>query len=341
MPNSIFHASIKSFFVTLFAMFGFGLGIFPLAVLLSSLSGLEEEIEVKYHYTPTIAANANDSRKVLDNSSPVILKIDIVGAIGSETLNTKTVTDQLTESREGKLKDNRVKAVLLHINSPGGTVTDADGIYAAIKSYKERHKVPVYAYVDGLCASGGMYVACAADRIFATDVSVVGSIGVMMMPFFNVTQMMEKIGVETKTIAAGKDKDELNPFRPWKEGEAASITQLTDSMYLHFLDIIATNRPRVNRNKLINEYGAKVFDAEQAMQIGLIDGVGASMGETLTLLARAIGAEDDNYQVVSMESKYWFSNLFSSQSPLLTGELKHEFKLNSGLMNQIFNGNYQ
>jgi protease-4 len=331
MPNSIFHASIKSFFVTLFAMFGFGFGVIPVVLMLTSLSGLEEEIEVKYKYTPTIAANANDSRKVLDNSSPVILKIDIIGAIGTESLNSKSIHEQLTESREGKLKNNRVKALLLHINSPGGTVTDADGIYTSIKAYKERYNVPVYAYVDGLCASGGMYVACAADKIFATDVSVIGSVGVMMTPFFNVTQLMEKVGVEAKTISAGKDKDELNPFRPWKEGEAASIKQLTDSMYVHFLDIVASNRPRINRDKLINEYGAQVFDAEKALEAGFIDATGASLSETLTLLASAIGVNDDQYQVIHMESKYWLSNLFTSRSPLFTGELKHEFKMKTGL----------
>ena len=336
MSNSIFRSSMKSFFVTLFAMFGFGVGIIFVIILLSSLSTMEEEFQVKNSFTPTVVANAEDSRKVLSNSSPVILKIDISGVIGTDSLNTKSLVELLTESREGKLKNDRVKAILLYINSPGGTVTDSDGIYSALKAYKKRFNVPVYAFVDGLCASGGLYIACAADKIYASDVSVIGSVGVMMSPFFNVTQLMEKIGVESKTISAGKDKDELNPFRPWKEGEAESIKQLTNTMYMHFLDIVATNRPRIDRTKLINEYGAQVFSADKAFEIGFIDGTGGSLNHTLTLLAEAIGVKDNEYQVIQMENKLWFSNLFSSRSPLFTGELKHEFKFNSDFGKNLF-----
>ncbi len=214
MPNSIFYASIKSFFVTLFAVFGFGFGLIPLILLLSSLSNLEEDLQVKTSYTPTIVANANDSRKVLSNDSPVIFKLDIDGVIGTESLNTKSIVQQLIESREGQLKDGRVKGILLHINSPGGTVTDSNGIYTALKEYKKRYNVPVYAYVDGMCASGGMYIACAADKIYATDVSVIGSVGVMMTPFFNVTQLMEKIGVRIENNHRRKRQRRTEPFPP-------------------------------------------------------------------------------------------------------------------------------
>lgn len=336
MSNSIFHASMKSFFVTLFAMFGFILGLLGLISFLSLLPNLDDEIEIKYHYTPTLVANAKDTRKVLANTTPVILKIDIDGVIGTEFLNTKSVSLLLTESREGKLKNDRVKAILLHINSPGGTVTDSNGIYTAIKDYKERYKVPVYAYVDGMCASGGMYIACAADQIYATDVSVIGSIGVMMTPFFNVTQLMEKIGVESKTISAGKDKDELNPFRPWKEGEDANIKQLTDTMYSQFLDIVASNRPHINRDKLIKEHGAQVFSSDKALEFGFIDATATSISDVIHLLALNIGISDDEYQVVQMESKNWFSNLVSSRSPLFTGEFKHELKLNAESAKNLF-----
>jgi protease-4 len=341
MANSIFHSAMKSFFVTLFAVFGFTLGLLGLIFLISLLPDLGEEIEIKYQYTPTILANANDTRTALAKTSPVILKIDIDGVIGTETLNTKAISLLLTESREGQLKDDRVKAILLHINSPGGTVTDSNGIYTAIKDYKARYNVPVYAFVDGMCASGGMYIACAADQIYATDISIVGSIGVMMSPFFNVTQLMEKIGVQSKTISAGKDKDEFNPFRPWKEGEDDSIKQLTDEMYSQFLNIIASNRPRINREKLIKEYGAHVFSAEKALEIGFIDVLTVSVNDVLHHLASSIGAADDEYQVIHMESKNWFSNLMTSQSPLFTGELKHEFKFNSESAKNLFHyGSY-
>src|SRR5690606_9333623 len=135
---------------------------------------------------------------------------------GTESFNMNTFRAQLMESREGIFEKSPVVALLLHIQSPGGTVIDADGIYRAIKAYKAQHNIPVYAYVDGLCASGGMYIAAAADKIFASDVSLIGSVGVISPPTFNFTKTMEKLGIEALTLSAGIGKDDLNPFRPWK-----------------------------------------------------------------------------------------------------------------------------
>ena len=97
-------------------------------------------------------------------------------------------------------------------------MVDADGIYRAIKHYKEQYQVPVIAYVDGLCASGGMYIACAADKIYATDVSLVGSVGVLFPSFMNFSKLLDTVGVQSLTISSCKGKDDMNPLRPWKEG---------------------------------------------------------------------------------------------------------------------------
>lgn len=326
MSDGIFRSSIRAFFVTLFGMCGLAVGFIPLLAVFGLLDTIEGDIETKTYYTPIIAPNGEDKRETLSKSSPVILQIDITGVIGTELLNQHTVQRQLTESREGKLKNDRVKALLLHINTPGGTVTDSNAIYSMVKAYKQRYKVPVYAYVDGICASGGMYVACAADKIYSSDVSIVGSIGVLMQPFFNVSELMTKVGVGQQTISAGKGKDDLSPFRPWKPDESDSLRSITDAMYLQFLNIIVSNRPKVNKEKLINDYGANVFTADKAVEIGFIDGTGQTLNDTLKMLAKGIGIEDDYYQVIQMEHKYWFSSLLSSKSPLLTGTIQHEVK---------------
>lgn len=328
MESSIFTSSIRSFFVALFTIVGIAFGTIPVILtFVWLLSSSEDKMDVETQYAPTVISNAENIRKKISSTAPVILKINVEGFIGSEKLNTHAIHQQLIESREGHLKDGRVKALLIHLNTPGGTVTDADGIYRAIKSYKEQYKVPVFAFVEGMCASGGMYIAAAADKIYATDTSLVGSVGVLLNPFLNVSKLMEKIGIESLTISAGKGKDDLNPFRPWKAGEDEPYKMIVDYYYNHFVDIITSNRPEVNRSRLISDYGARVFPAEKAQDIGFIDGNGYTLGDTLRLLAKQIGIQDDYYQVIKMEKTISLGDFFRSDSTMMTGRVKHQLEL--------------
>lgn len=328
MRESIFYSSMRSLFVTLFGMIGIILSLFLFIVLLSSITTTTEGIpDITYTYTPEIVPNAQGIRKSLSKDAPVILKINIHGIIGMETLSHATIEKLLIESRERSLKDSRVKAIILSINSPGGTVFDADGIYQSIKHYKEKYKVPVYAHIDGLCASGGMYVAAAADKVFATDVSIVGSVGVISPSFPNFSQLLDKIGVQTLTLYAGKGKDDLNPLRPWKSGEEDNYKQLINYYYMQFVNLVTENRPQLDKNKLINDYGASIYPAKEAQEKGFIDESSRSYNETLSLLAHKIGIEDDYYQVIELESKTWFSELFNGKNPLLKGKINHQLEL--------------
>ncbi|HEY4831521.1 MAG TPA: S49 family peptidase [Waddliaceae bacterium] len=340
MQKSIFNSALRSFLVTLFAMFGIAFGMIPLMLtLIWLLTTSEDKMDIESQYAPTIVSNAEGVRKKISSTAPVILKINMEGFIGSEKFNMHTVHQQLIESREGHFKDGRVKALLLHLNTPGGTVADADGIYRAIKAYKEHYKVPVFAFVDGMCASGGMYIAAAADKIYATDASLVGSVGVLLNPFFNLSKLMEKIGVESLTLSAGKGKDDMNPFRPWKSGEDEPYKMIVDYYYNHFVDVVTSNRPEVNRSRLISDYGARIFPAEKALDMGFIDGSGYSFNDTLRLLAKQIGIQDDYYQVVKMEKTISLGDLFRSDSVMMTGIVKHQLELplelDSKQMNQF------
>lgn len=326
MFKSILQSGLRSFVVALCAVLGLIVG----AVLIDSIftGSAKNKLDVEDAYKPTIVANGEDKRTALSATSPVILMVPVEGFIGSDSLNTDAVRQQLIESRENLLKGGRVKAVLLNINSPGGTVGDADGIYRAIKSYKERYKVPVYAYVDGLCASGGMYIAASADRIYASDSSIIGSIGVLLNPIFNLTKLMEKIGVESLTLSAGKGKDELNPFRQWKPGEDESYKAIIDYYYNYFVDIIVSNRPEMSKARLISDYGARVYPADKAHEYGYIDAAGYSLGETITELAKQIGIHDDYYQVVKMDKKgFSLSSLFDTGAMMMSGKIKHQLEL--------------
>lgn len=328
--ESIFSSGIRSFVVSIFAMLGIILGLLVFLILINGLGSLSEG-EPELENKQVILPDADGKRKLLPASDPVILQLDIHGIIGSEKLNATHIRTKLLESREGKLKDDRVKALLIHINTPGGTVFDADDIYHALMEYKEQHKVPIYMFVDGLCASGGMYIAAAADKIYASNSSLVGSVGVLIPTFVNVSQSLDKIGVQTVSITAGKGKDAMNPLRPWKPGEDDNYRFITDYYYQYFVNLIVSSRPRIEKEKLINDYGAKIFPASQAQEIGFIDEAGKNRQSALRDLAIAAGLEGKKYQVVGLESKNWLSELLKAESPLFNGIIKHRIQLGSEL----------
>ncbi len=317
MDSSLIRSGLRSFLIAFFAILGIFLAFFLFALLGGLMSDhLSPTPEMKYKLE--IAPNAKGVRKALSSSAPVILKIDIKGVIGTEFLNSETIGQQLIESREGILASDRVKGILLCINSPGGGVTDSDGIYRLIRSYREMHKVPVFAYIDGICASGGLYIAVSAHKIYASDVSIIGSVGVLSGPFFNVKDALNKINIESMMISAGKGKTELNPFQKWEPDESASLQKLINSFYQDFVEIVASERPQLTKEELVNQLGAHVFAAEEAAKLGYIDGNGYSYKMALEALLKEMGITDDYYQVMEMKNKNWLSDLVSGKRTLLS-----------------------
>lgn len=336
MRESIFSSMLRAFFVTLFGTIGLCIGLVIL-ILLVSLASDSSTNEPTQSLSHRMLPNAEGVRKVVGKDAPVVLQINIHGVIGGDTLNMGSVRKILLESREGSLKDDRVKAVLLNINSPGGTVVDADGIYRALKTYKEQYKVPVYAFVDGICASGAMYAAAAADKIFANEISLIGSIGVISPAFFNFTQLIDKVGIQALTLSAGKDKDILNPLRPWKPGEQDQIQELIDYYYQLFVNIMTSNRPRLDKEKLVKDYGARIFNAEQAKEFGYVDEIGYTQRHALKDLLAAANITTEEYEVIELHRESWLSDLFNSQSPLLTGTVMHRLDVGAELDPKLAN----
>lgn len=338
MKNGIFKSGIRTFMMAFFGVIGLSIGLLVFIMMMGLISSTHP-IEIQHYFAVNVLPNTKGVRKVESSSAPVVLQLNIMGVIGSDHLNSETIRQQLVASQEGALKNGRVKALFLHINSPGGTVVDSDNIYHAIKAYKEQYNVPVYAYVDGLCASGGMYIASAADKVYASDVSLIGSVGVLSPAFFNFTKLMEKIGVEALTLAEGKGKDELNPMRPWKPDEAKAFQEIQQNYYNAFVDIVTSARPNMSREKLIKDYGARVFPAKQAEEYGYIDGGNFSRNQALSELLKVIGIEDEYYQIVDLREDNWVNKLVSSQSAWLTGSVVHKIDLPIDI-DPAFNGKF-
>lgn len=332
--ESYFAATFRSLCTSFASMVGILLGIalvLFIFLFLSPPSYVPEETEL------VIAPDAEGKRELLPASAPAILRINFHGVIGESRLDSDTLDDVLLDSRTGMLKDDRVKGILLHMNTPGGTATDADNIYRALKDYKEKYKVPIYAFVNGLCASGGVYISSAADRIYATPSSVIGSVGVILGPTFNFSGTMDKIGVQSLTIAQGKDKDSLNPFRPWKPGEEIPLRDITASLYDRFVTVVTQARPTLSRDKLVQDYGARIYIASQAKEYGFIDEDNATYAQALTDLAHTAGIKEKQaYQVFELKPKVGlFSELAQSKLSFLNGKVTHTFQIGPNLSSEM------
>lgn len=320
-------SAFRAFFVALFAVLGITVALVLVGLGYYGLYSLAEE--ETYSSKVKLLPDAEGNRKKLTETAPVLLQINIEGEIGCDKLTGKNMEELLLDSRdEDAFKERHVKGVLLVINSPGGSVNDSDIIYRLIKQYKEQYKVPVFAFVDGLCASGGYYIACAADKIYASDVSLIGSIGVLAWPpFMNLVDALGKIGVSALTISAGTGKDQMNPFRTWKPDEQTQYQSLINFYYTRFVDVVCAGRT-LDKEKLVDTFGAKVFPAPEALKLGLVDSCCDTRAQALTDLAKAAKIEG-KYQVVGFETKSWWKKLIKGEaaSPLITGKIKHELDL--------------
>ncbi len=307
--ESIFKDILRNFFRSFFRVLAIGCGIVAFFIILNALTSSRTTLppETTPHMLPTHEWKIAP----LSIETPTILKISIEGVIGLKQLNKSSIRKELIESMDTHFKPDQVKAILLYINSPGGVADDADSIYQVLLEYKKRKNIPVYAFIDGLCASGGTYVACAADKIYATTDSLVGHVGVIMPTFFNFTGLMDKLGIQSATIFSGKDKDNMNPFRPWKPGEENVDKKITDFIYDRFTTIVSQHRPLLTKENLMEE-GAQIYPAIEAEQLGYIDGRVGSIDEALLLLAKDRGIEN-NYQFVELKTGGFFADLFDPE----------------------------
>ncbi len=179
---------------------------------------------------------------------------------------------RIKEELDKAAQDDRVKAVVVKINSPGGTVTGADVILHELKAFKAAKGVPIIVCLQGLAASGGYYVAQAGDTIIAYPTCVTGSIGVIAMKF-NFQGLMEKVGVGEDVVKSGKWKDFWSPLRPATPQEKEMMQQIIDDFYKTFVDVVAQGR-HLSLKKTREVADGRIFTASQARDLGLVDQLG-------------------------------------------------------------------
>ena len=204
-----------------------------------------------------------DSNETLveDNSFANLQKIELEGPI----LDVNKTLEELEKAK----KDKNIKGVLFVVNSPGGAVAPSVELAYAIKELKEIK--PVVVYASGVIASGSYYASIWANQIVANPGSVVGSIGVIMQGV-NAEDLMEKIGISTQTVKAGKYKESGTPTRKWTEFEEKQLQNVIDDTYNMFITDVATARNLDVKNHT-SFADAKIFTSKQAKEVGLVDEV--------------------------------------------------------------------
>ncbi len=209
--------------------------------------------------------------------------IEISGEIDSEsTANAEWIMDSMRQAFE----DEGAQAVVLLINSPGGSPVQAGMINDEIRRLKALHQKPVYAVVEETCASAAYYIAAAADQIYVDKASIVGSIGVLM-DGFGFTGLMDKVGVERRLMTAGENKGFLDPFSNPTKPQIAHAQNLLNQIHQQFIQVVREGRG--NRLKETPEMFSGLFwSGQQAIELGLADGYG-----TLDSVARDVVKAED------------------------------------------------
>lgn len=168
--------------------------------------------------------------------------------------------------------DPQVKGILLEINSPGGSVYETAEITRALKDIQKDKKIPIYATMESQAASGGYYIAASSDKIFATEDTMTGSIGVIMSSM-NYSGLMEKLGIADSTIKSGALKDIGSSSRPQTEQDKEVLQAFVDSMYGRFVKVVAEGR-KMNETDVRKLADGRIYDGAQAVDNGLVDEIG-------------------------------------------------------------------
>lgn len=198
--------------------------------------------------------------------------VELRGVIGPDS---SASADNIILGLQGAFKDEGTQAVILRINSPGGSPVQAGHINDEIKRLRANHpKIPLYAVVTDMCASGGYYVAVAADKIYADKASLIGSIGVLM-DGFGFVGTLDKLGVERRLITAGEHKGFLDPFSPTDPVAVQHMQNLLTVVHQQFIDTVKKGRgTRLKESPEL--FSGLVWTGEQGIKLGLIDALGSS-----------------------------------------------------------------
>ena len=267
--------------------------------------------------------------------TPKILIIDVTGMISEKDQeqiimgSTKpSMVAQIHEALQKAESETNLAGLIIRINSPGGTASAADIIHHDIVRFKAMRRVPIYACITGVGASGGYYVATAADDITAHPTAVTGSIGVILMAV-NVEGLMQKIGVNELTIKSGDKKDLLSPFRTATPEEKQLVQTVVNQMHRRFVDVVMS-RPgnTLKREELEKLADGRIYTSEQALSAKLIDRVGY-LDDVITRMKENLGIKEA--KIITYYRPGQYKGTIYTNSPVPSSRLAGFLAGNAGL----------
>ncbi len=218
-------------------------------------------------------------------STPVVHVVRLEGAIGMGTpLKPPLTAKGLDDVLERAFSRKGIAAVALVVNSPGGSAVQSALIHSRIRALAAEHKLPVYVFCEDVAASGGYWLACAGDEIYADESSIVGSIGVIAAGF-GFVEAIAKLGVERRVHTAGENKSILDPFKPEKPEDVERLLSLQSDVHGAFKDLVKTRRTGKLKGEDAELFSGAFWSGRQALERGLIDGI----GHLHTVLRRKFG----------------------------------------------------
>jgi protease IV len=252
-----------------------------------------------------------EEHTVEGKKGPKILLTDISGFLSEEGPSPVVVVGgspprvpllvRFREELQKAAEDSSIRAVVIRINSPGGTVTASDIMFNELDTFKRAARVPVIAVMMDVAASGGYYVALAADTIVAHPTSVTGSIGVIMLTM-NAEGLMQKLGVTASAIKSGERKDMGSPLRALSDEERKIFQSVIDGLYGQFVaKVVSARKIPLDTARTIAD--GRIYTAQQALELKLVDRVGY-MDDAMAIARRAIGADEARVVVYRRPREY-------------------------------------
>ena len=250
------------------------------------------------------------SRLLLNGDGPVIRghRVAVIPLV--EVIGPRAERKFVGNLRHFEQSD-AVRAFVLEIRSPGGSVGASQSIYSAIRTLRDNDDRPVIAWIGDVGASGGYYAALGADSIFALPGSITGSIGVIMQ-FPNAQGLMEKVGLGLEIVQSGPYKDTGSPARPISEAERAVLQTVVDDVYGQFVAAVVENRP-LDEDEVLELADGRIYSGEQAADLRLLDGL-ATLSETIDIAGELAGLGKDPETVRPRERRVSLLDLLSGVS---------------------------
>jgi protease-4 len=258
-----------------------------------------------------------------------IVLLDLSGMLTEQErqgtlIPSPSIVAELKEGLDVAARDTAVRAVILRINSPGGTITASDILHHEVVRFKERTGKKVTAVIMDVGASGGYYVASAADRIVAHPTTVTGSIGVILLTV-NFEGLLEKIGVEGQAIKSGEMKDMGSPFRSLRPEERAVFQGIIDQMYDRFVRVVSEGRG-IPADEVRRIADGRVYTAPQALEHKLVDRIGY-LDDAVEMTREEAGVETARLVTYHRPGSYK-NNIYSAVNPSpVTGLIPESWRM--------------